>query len=137
MLHAPAKEEMDAVNLELVYLSYFVSWNSYKNYIFARKRGFHDLTHEWKRTHHIEDYDQIDSRGYLVHAWMKYPKFGHATATDYAARLIRYGLITRDEGIELVKKHDHNLDPKAVKDFIEFAGYTETEFYNIIDKFYK
>ena len=28
------------------------------------------------------------------------------------------------------------LDPKAVKDFIEFAGYTETEFWNIVDKFY-
>ncbi len=71
-----------------------------------------------------------------MHAWMKYPKFGHATATDYASRLIRYGLITREEGIELVKRHDHNLDPKAVKDFIEFAGYTETEFWNIVDKFY-
>ena len=136
LLHAPTKEEMDAVNLESIYLSYFVSWNSYRHYIFARKRGFHDLTHEWKRTHHIENYDQVDSRGYLVHAWMKYPKFGHATATDYASRLIRYGLVTREEGIELVKRHDHNLDPKAVKDFIEFAGYTETEFWNIVDKFY-
>ena len=136
LLHAPTKEEMDTANLEPVYLSYFVSWNSYKNYVFAKKRGFHDLTHEWKRTHHVEDFDQVDSRAYLVHPWMKYPKFGHATATDYASRLIRYGLIIREEGIELVKKHDHNLDPKAVKDFIDFVGYTETEFWNIVDKFY-
>ena len=28
------------------------------------------------------------------------------------------------------------LDPKAVKDFIELAGHTETEFWGIVDKFY-
>lgn len=57
-------------------------------------RGFHDLTHEWDRTHHAENFDQIDSRAYLVHSWMKYPKFGHAAATDYTARYIRYGMMT-------------------------------------------
>ena len=134
--HSPAEEEMDAANLMPVYLSYFVSWNSYRNYIFAKKRGFHDLTHEWKRTHHVEDFDQVDSRAYIVHSWMKYPKFGHASATDYASRLIRFGLISRKEAFELVKNHDHNLDPKCVLDFIEFLGYTDSEFWNIVDKFY-
>lgn len=50
--------------------------------------------------------------------------------------MIRYRLITREEGIELVKRHDHNLDPKAVKDFMAFAGYTATEFWGIVNKFY-
>ena len=96
----PELEAIQAVGLEPIYLSYFVRWNSYKNYLFAKKRGFQDLTHEWRREHHIEDFDQVDSRAYLVHPWMKYPKFGHASATDYASRFIRYGLITREEGIE-------------------------------------
>jgi len=122
--------------LEPIYLSYFVFWNSYQHYNFAKSRGFHDLTHEWKRTHHIEDYDQVDSRAYLVHSWLKYPKFGHATATDYAARLIRYGLISRDEGIRLVKEHDHKLDPLALSDFCNFLGYRESEFWKVVDRFY-
>lgn len=67
---------------------------------------------------------------------MKYPKFGHATATDYASKFIRYGLITREEGIELVKRHDHKLDQRSVREFIDFLGYSQTEFYGIIDKFY-
>ena len=134
MTKAPSKEEMQ--KLDPMYLSYFVPWNSYSNYTFAKSRGLHDLTHEWDRTHHIEHFDQIDSRAYLVHPWMKYPKFGHATATDYAARFIRYGLLTREEAIKLVKEHDHRLDPKCVADFIGFLGYTETEFWSIVDKFY-
>lgn len=131
---APPQSEI--ARLDPIYLSYFISWNSYNNYVFAKSRGFHDLTHEWQRTHHIEQFDQVDSRAYLIHPWMKYPKFGHATATDYAARFVRYGLLTREEAQKLVKEHDHNLDVKAVRDFCEFLGYSEAEFWTIVDKFY-
>ena len=134
LLEAPDRETLN--KLDPIYVSYFVQWNSFSNYEFARKHGFHDLTHEWERTHHIENFDQIDSRAYLVHPWMKYPKFGHASATDYAARMVRYGMITRDEAIQLVKEHDSKLDPACVRDFCEFCGYTETEFWDIVDKFY-
>jgi len=122
--------------LEQIYLSYFVPWNSYENYVFAKSRGFKDLSGEWKRTHHIENYDQIDSRAYLVHPWLKYPKYGHASATDIASRLIRYGIVTREEGIKLVKGHDHRLDQKCVDDFCDFFGYDENEFWFIVDTFY-
>lgn len=94
------------------------------------------MTHEWQRAHHVEQFDQVDSRAYLVHPWLKYPKFGHATATDYAARMVRYGLLTREEAIELVRKHDHNLDPLSVRDFCSFCGYSESEFWQIVDNLY-
>ncbi len=130
----PCQEDID--KLDPIYLSYFVEWNSFKNYEIAKKYGFRDLTHEWNRTHHIENFDQIDSRACLVHSWMKYPKFGHASATDYAARMVRYGMLTRDEAFDLVKKHDHALDPFVVRDFCNFLGYSEKEFWKIIDKLY-
>ena len=131
---APDKKEMD--KLDPIYISYFIPWNSFANYEFAKRRGFHDLTHEWQRAHHVEQFDQVDSRAYLVHPWLKYPKFGHATATDYAARMVRYGLLTREEAIELVRKHDHNLDPLSVRDFCSFCGYSESEFWQIVDNLY-
>lgn len=134
MTKAPSLEEMD--RLDPMYVSYFIPWNSFSNYEFARKHGFHDLSHEWDRKHHIENFDQIDSRAYLVHSWLKYPKFGHAAATDYSARMVRYGMLTRDEAIQFVKQRDHDLDSLCVRDFCEFVGYTETEFWAIIDTLY-
>lgn len=134
LLKAPNREELE--KLDPMYVSYFVPWNSYANYLFAKSRGFHDLSHEWNRSHHIENYDQVDSRAYLVHSWMKYPKFGHTSATDYAARLVRYGLMTRKEAVEAVRLHDGKLDSLCIRDFCEFTGYSETEFWNIVDKFY-
>lgn len=132
----PSPEKTEAIGLDPMYLSYFVRWNSYNNYLFSKKRGFRDLTHEWRREHTFEDFDQVDSRAYLVHSCMKYPKFGHQTATDYAARFVRYGLISRDEAVELVKKHDHKIDQLSVREFCEFTGYSITEFWNIVDSFY-
>lgn len=134
MLEAPSMEELD--KLDPFYLSYFMPWNSYKNYVFAKSRGFHDLSHEWNRINHAENFDQVDSRAYLVHPWLKYPKFGHAFATDYAARFVRYGLMTREEAIKIVKERDGQPDPLAVRDFCEFCGYTEAEFWKIVDGFY-
>ena len=134
LVKAPSSSELQ--KLDPFYLSYFMPWNSYGNYIFAKSRGFHDLTHEWKRTHAAEDFDQVDSRAYLVHAWLKYPKFGHASATDYTARFIRYGMMTRDEAVKIIKEKDAMLDPLAVRDFCDFCGYTETEFWNVVDKLY-
>lgn len=131
---APSVEELN--RLDPIYISYFIPWNSVANYEFAKKHGFHDLTHEWNRTHHVENFDQVESRAYLVHSWMKYPKFGHQAATDYASRFVRYGIMSREEAIQLVKEHDHALDPLCIRDFCEFCGYTETEFWEVIDKLY-
>lgn len=134
LCEAPSKSDLDKI--DPIYISYFIPWNSYENYLFSKQRGFKDLEHEWKRSHHIECFDQIDSRAYLVHSWLKYPKFGHATATDYASRFIRYGLMTRDEAIELVKAHDGKLDSKCVDDFCSFLNYSKKEFYGILDRLY-
>lgn len=134
MLEAPNADEIQ--KLDPIYLSYFLPWNSVANYEFAKARGFKDLTHEWDRMQHAENFDQVDSIGYLVHPWMKYPKFGHAAATDYTSRFIRYGMMTREEAIKIVKERDHALDPKCVEDFCNFCGYSTSEFWTIVDKFY-
>ena len=97
--------------------------------------GFKRLEN-WDRRGFIEDFDQIDSVGYLIHPWLKYPKFGHARATDVSCYWIRNGYITREKGIELVKQHDHKIDPRALADFLRFTGYTHQEFYDILNKFY-
>ena len=133
-INPPSDAALD--QLDPIYLSYFLPWNSIKNYVYAKSVGFKDLSGEWDRTHHPENYNQIDSFAYLINGWMKYPKFGHAHATDYCSRFIRYGEMTREEGIKIIKAREPNLDQKCVDDFCNFLGYTRREFWSIVDKFY-
>ena len=133
-LDSPSKADID--RLDPIYLSYFIEWNAQRNYEFAKSRGFVDLRNEWDRANHIENFNQIDSVGYLINAWMKFPKYGHAYATDYAARWVRYGLLTRKEAVRLAEEKDHNLDSKIADDFCAVTGFSLTDFYKIIEKHY-
>jgi len=120
--------------LEPVYLSYYAPWSGLRNRILSEAYGFRQLP-EWEaRDGYIEQYDQIDAIGYLVHCWMKYPKYGHARATDVASYWIRDGIISRERAMELVEKHDHKLDARVMHDFCDFCGYTIDEFWNIVYK---
>lgn len=130
----PNKKIVDS--LEPIYLSYFFEWDGRKNYEVSKTFGFRSLESEWERKGFIEQYDQIDSVGYLVHPWLKYPKYGHARATDVACNWIRNGYITRDYAIKLVKENDHKLDTIALSDFLAFTGYSRKEFYKILDTIY-
>lgn len=132
----PSAEEIEKARLEAIYLSYFIPWDGYRNYQVAKRHGFRDLAHEWKREGYIEDYDQIDSIGYLINVWLKYPKFGFARATDVVGYWIRSGRISKKEGIALIKEHDHKLDQKVLDDFLNFTGYTDKEFWSIVEKFW-
>lgn len=132
----PTKKEIEKANLEPIYLSYFVPWDGRHNFQIAKKYGFRDITHEWIREGYIENYDAIDTIGYLLNAWLKYPKFGFSRATDVACYWIANGYITREEGIRLVKENDHKLDQKILDDWLAFTGYTDKEFWDIVEKFW-
>jgi N-acetyl sugar amidotransferase len=132
----PSLDDYEKAGLEAIYMSYFVPWDSERNYRVAKQNGFRHLGHEYQREGTIEQYNQIDSIGYLLNQYLKYPKFGHASATEMASRWIRSGLKTREEMIPLVKEFDKNLDQGIVDSFLEFTGMKAKEFWKIMDKWY-
>lgn len=132
----PSIEKCEEFGLEPIYLSYFVPWDSHHNYEVAKRWGFRHLGHEYVREGTLEQYNQIDSIGYLLNQYLKYPKFGHASATEMASRWIRAGLKSREEMIPLVKKYDKNLDQGIVDKFCDFTRMSPREFWRIIDKWY-
>ena len=132
----PTEEELSSVKPEVIYMSHFIPWSSMKNLEIAKYYGFMDLTHEWIREGLIENFEQIDSVAYIVHLWMKYPKFGFQRTTDIATRRVREGILTLEEAKELIDKNDYKLDSVAMDDFINTLGYTPSEFFDIVDKFW-
>ena len=135
-IRQPTMDECKDAELNPIYLSYFVPWNSHHNYEVAKRWGFHHLGHEYEREGFIENYDQIDSIGYLLNIHMKYLKFGHASATDNASRWIRYGMENREEMIPIVEKQDSQLDQGVVDKFCEFVEMSPRDFWKTMDKWY-
>lgn len=133
-VYSLTEDELDLI--DPVYLSYFLPWDGVKNYEVAKTRGFWNLSNEWNRTHHIENFNQIDSYGYIFNGWMKYPKYGHAQATDLASRFVRAGILARDEAVKIVNRTESDVDQKMMEDYRAFCGYSYKEFYSILDKWY-
>lgn len=133
----PSVEGIEKAGLEPIFLSYFIPWDGYQNYLFAKSRGFRSLddTGEWKREGFLEQYDQIDTIGYLTHTWLKFPKFGHQRVTEVASLYIRSGRMTREEAVKVVNEEDYKLDRKMLNDFLEFTEYSEKDFWKVVDKF--
>jgi N-acetyl sugar amidotransferase len=117
---------------EVRYLSYYYPWSSNVNLDIARQYGFLDLSDEWKRRGTIEDFEQIDSKAYMIHLWLKYPKFGFQRVADIASRRVREGLLNLDEAKRYIKERDHLIDDIALKDFCDVLGYSQPEFWRIV-----
>jgi len=67
-----------------------------------------------------------------AHDYLKYLKFGYGRATDDASTMIRQGFITREEGIDYVRRHDH-IRPRDLDIWLNFANMSEKEFMSYVD----
>ncbi|WP_282102536.1 N-acetyl sugar amidotransferase [Halovivax limisalsi] len=136
MIEYPSIDEIESSQLEPVFLSYFQPWDGYDNYQLAKRYGFRDLSGEWDRAGYIDDFDQIDTIGYLINYFLKYVKLGFGRTTDvvgYWRRSDHFDL-SRSEARALIEANDHKLDQTILDDFLEFAGYTDREFWEIVEE---
>lgn len=65
----------------------------------------------------------------------KHVKLGFGQTTDHACYDIRAGLITREEGIALVKEFDGKCGKQNIKRFCDLIGIVEDEFWRVTNSF--
>jgi len=69
-----------------------------------------------------------------AHDLLKFIKFGYGRASDHASKDIRTNYMTREEGIEMVKKYDHIVS-SDLDYWLKYVGMKESEFWEISDTF--
>jgi hypothetical protein len=80
----------------------------------------------------MSNLDDMHENG--IHDYLKYIKFGYGRCTDHACKDIRDSKITRNEGIDLVKKYDH-IKPRDLYRWLKYVNMNEEEFDRICDTF--
>jgi hypothetical protein len=85
------------------------------------------------QTRTFDTYNDVDCFNYSdVHDYIKYIKHGYGKVTDHVCREIRLRRMTREQGMELVKKYTP-IKPRNLKLFLDWIGMTENSFHFIID----
>ena len=121
---------------KLIYLGAIWPYSIEDSLKCAREAGFRDLDYynEWQRQGQIENYTQIDSIGYIVAVWCKFPKFGFQRVSDIASRFVRDGILTKQQAELYISENDWVLDPAAKRDFCNAINITEEFFDACVDK---
>ena len=127
----PDDEKIEIIGTRGIYLSNYIKWNGKKQTEFIIKNLDFETSQGRQRTFNLYDkLDDIHANG--LHDYLKFLKFGYGRCTDDVSTEIRHGRMTREEGINLVLKHDHVV-PKDLEIFLRKAKILKKEFFNIVD----
>ena len=130
----PSDEEIFALGLRGVYLANFVSWDGNANARLAHERyGFELGDEPFERTYRkASNLDDMHENG--AHDYLKYIKFGYGRCTDHASKDIRSHVMTRAQGLALVRQYDH-VKSRDIQRWLDYVGMSEAEFDAIADTF--
>lgn len=134
-LRMPSDEEFVANSLRGIYIGNFFPWDPNKQTnLIMEKYAWESSRQPFERTYRrMSNLDDMHENG--IHDYMKWVKFGYGRCSDHASKDIRTGYMSREDGIELVKKYD-NVKPRRDLDrWLEYVGMTEDEFDRVADSF--
>jgi len=127
-------EALHNADIEVHYLGYYIKWVPQECYYYSSETvGF--LANEDRTEGTYSKYNSIDDKTDPYHYWTTLVKFGIGRATYDASQEIRNDHITREEGVALVRRYDHEFPRKNFAEFLEYLDMDEDEFFEIADRF--
>jgi N-acetyl sugar amidotransferase len=113
--------------IEVHYLGHYLKWHPQSCYYYAVEHGGFEASPE-RTPGTYSKYNSIDDRIDDLHYFTTGIKFGIGRASYDAAQEIRSGDITRDEGLALVKKFDHEYPERFIEEMFKYLTLDEKEF---------
>ncbi len=131
----PSDEELDEVGIRGIYLSNFVDWDANEHVkLVMEKYGWRPAQQPFERTYRtFSNLDDMHENG--IHDYLKFIKIGYGRGTDHGCKDIRAGLMTREQGIEMVNKYDHVKPRRDLERWLEYVDMSEQEFDATCDSF--
>lgn len=127
----PKDEQIEELGLRGIYLSNFYPWDEYEHTkLMIEKYNFETFQN---RQTSFNLYQKVDDFFQDTHNYLKYLKFGYGRVTDQTSIEIRNLRMTRETGIQMIRKYEHNIVPNNLKIFLKFAELTEEEFLGKIE----
>lgn len=131
----PDDKDLKQVGVTGVFLGYYFKWDAREHTkLMIKEYGF-NVKEDGPVEGTYTNYENLDESTVGLHDYLKFTKYGFGRATDHACTDIRNGRITREEGLEFVKKYDGKYPHYAIKNFMEYTGMTKKEIDKIVDQF--
>jgi hypothetical protein len=119
--------QIEKKQVEVHYLGYYQKWHPQSCYYYAVEHGGFEASPE-RTPGTYSKYNSIDDRIDDFHYYTTFTKFGIGRATYDAAQEIRSGVITRDEGMALVRRYDGEYPSRFAEEIFRYLSIPAKEF---------
>ncbi len=134
LYQAPKIGELKRLGIEMHWWSYYKLWVPQEHFYYSSKNtGFEANTTRTVGTY--SKHCSLDDRLDPFHWLLAYMKFGYGRATREACSDIRCGHITREEGVSLVQRYDHEFPVDHFQLFLDYLGITKEHFWEIMNRY--
>jgi N-acetyl sugar amidotransferase len=133
----PTDDELQRGGVTGLFLGYYLPWDGLSNALIAQANGFTTLNRVVEGS--MVNYENLDNCQTGIHDYFKFLKFGFSRATDIACLHVRRDRITREDALDIVRKHDGKFPwtylGKALKEILDPLDMTVDEFIRVCDQF--
>ncbi len=133
----PSDEELARVGVTGLFLGHYLPWDGLSNTLIAQSNGF--ITYDKVVEGSMVNYENLDNHQTGIHDYFKFLKFGFGRATDLACLHIRRGRLTRQDGLDAVRRLDGRFPweylGKPLADILAPLEMDTDEFIRLCDTF--
>jgi N-acetyl sugar amidotransferase len=133
----PSDDELKRVGVTGLFLGYYIPWDGYGNALFAQAHGFE--TYHKTVEGSLVNYENLDNAQTGIHDYFKFLKYAFGRATDLACMHIRRGRLSREDALNLVKKHDGKFPwvylGTPLEEVLKTIQMSVDEFIRVCDRF--
>lgn len=132
----PAIKDIVAAGIDYRYFAHYQKWVPQENFYYSCEHtGFKCNPVRNEGTY--SKYASLDDRLDGFHYYLMFIKFGIGRATSDAAHEIRDGHLTREEGVNLVRKYDGEFPARHYQAFLDYLGKDDAWFQGVVDNLRK
>lgn len=133
----PTDDQLAETKVTGLFLGHYLPWDGLSNTLISQASGFTSYHRTVEGS--MVNYENLDNHQTGIHDYFKFLKFGFGRATDLACLHLRRGRITRDDALEIVKRHDGRYPSeylgKTLADILAPLELTVAQFDEVCDKF--
>jgi N-acetyl sugar amidotransferase len=109
-------------------------WSNEQNSEYAALQGLTLRPGDENETGDISNASMLDEEFTNINMMLKYYKFGFGRTTDLVNEKIRSEELSREDGIEIVKKYDGVCSDRIIDSFCDYVGIDNARFWSIAGK---
>ena len=129
----PSQKETDDIGITGIFLGSYLKWDIFKQMDIVKSVGFKEDKITKEGTY--DSWENLDVKYTVFHDYFKFLKFGFGRTTDHVSIEIRYGRMTRDEGLKRIKEFEGKIPTQYLDEFLTESELTKEEFLDICEKF--